>query len=176
MTYEMESARMYFRRVQADDIDTLAPILRSEATMQALGGALSYEQTLDWIVEALHRRQQDGFGWFVALDKPTGQPAALCGLTLEVITEDAPALVVHCIVRHELRNIGVGRECVSVCLRDAFAHRNAPRVCAVIRPDNAAALHVAAACGMQPVGRLDRQVGGTSAPHLLCAAEQPAEA
>ena len=47
---------MYFRRVQADDIDTLAPILRSEATMQALGGALSYEQTLDWIVEALHRR------------------------------------------------------------------------------------------------------------------------
>ena len=166
---------MYFRRVQANDIDTLAPLLRDETTMQPLGGALSREQTMHWIVDALDCRLQDGLGWFLALDKPTGQPAALCGLTLEAVAEDAPALVVHCIVRPELRGIGVGKECLSVCLRDAFANRNAARVCAVIRPDNLAALHLAADCGMRPVGKLMRQTEGESVLHLLCAVEQPTE-
>ena len=37
---------------------------------------LSYEQTLDWLVDTLRRYQSEGCGWLLALDKPTGVPAA----------------------------------------------------------------------------------------------------
>ena len=49
--YELNSSRMDYRELSADDLDLLAPLLRSEETMQTLGGALSYEQTLTgwWI-------------------------------------------------------------------------------------------------------------------------------
>ena len=79
--YELNSSRMDYRELSADDLDLLTPLLRSAETMQTLGGALSYEQTLDWLVDTLRRYQTEGCGWLLALDKPTGVPAALCGLT-----------------------------------------------------------------------------------------------
>ena len=47
--YELNSSRMDYRELSADDLNLLTPLLRSEETMQTLGGALSYEQTLDWL-------------------------------------------------------------------------------------------------------------------------------
>ena len=84
--YELNSSRMDYRELSADDLDLLTPLLRSEETMQTLGGALSYEQTLDWLVDTLRRYQSEGCGWLLALDKPTGVPAALCGLTYEQVS------------------------------------------------------------------------------------------
>ena len=113
--YELNSSRMDYRELSADDLDLLTPLLRSEETMQTLGGALSYEQTLDWLVDTLRRYQAEGCGWLLALDKPTGVPAALCGLTYEQVGAER-VLTANCIVRHELRGIGVGRECIAACL------------------------------------------------------------
>ena len=38
--YELNSSRMDYRELSADDLDLLTPLLRSEETMQTLGGAL----------------------------------------------------------------------------------------------------------------------------------------
>ena len=102
--YELNSSRMDYRELSADDLDLLTPLLRSEETMQTLGGALSYEQTLDWLVDTLRRYQAEGCGWLLALDKPTGVPAALCGLTYEQVGAER-VLTANCIVRHELRGM-----------------------------------------------------------------------
>lgn len=51
--YELNSSRMDYRELSADNLNLLTPLLRSEETMQTLGGALSYEQTLDWLVDTL---------------------------------------------------------------------------------------------------------------------------
>ena len=104
--YELNSSRMDYRELSADDLDLLTPPLRSAETMQTLGGALSYEQALDWLVDTLRRYQTEGCGWLLALDKPTGVPAALCGLTYEQVGAER-VLTANCIVRHELRGIGV---------------------------------------------------------------------
>lgn len=40
--YELNSSRMDYRELSADDLNLLTPLLRSEETMQTLGGALSY--------------------------------------------------------------------------------------------------------------------------------------
>ena len=130
--YELNSSRMDYRELSADDLDLLTPLLRSAETMQTLGGALSYEQTLDWLVDTLRRYQTEGCGWLLALDKPTGVPAALCGLTYEQVGAER-VLTANCIVRHELRGIGVGRECIAACLLYAFESMHADEVSAFRR-------------------------------------------
>ena len=54
----------------------------------------------DWLVDTLRRYQAEGCGWLLALDKPTGVPAALCGLTYEQVGAER-VLTANCIVRHE---------------------------------------------------------------------------
>lgn len=135
--YELNSSRMDYRELRADDLDLLTPLLRSEETMQTLGGALSYEQTLDWLVDTLRRYQTEGCGWLLALDKPTGVPAALCGLTYEQVGAER-VLTANCIVRHELRGIGVGRECIAACLLYAFESMHADEVSAFVQKDDLA--------------------------------------
>ena len=130
--YELNSSRMDYRELSADDLDLLTPLLRSAETMQTLGGALSYEQTLDWLVDTLRRYQAEGCGWLLALDKPTGVPAALCGLTYEQVGAER-VLTANCIVRHELRGIGVGRECIAACLLYAFESMHADEVSAFVQ-------------------------------------------
>ena len=147
--YELNSSRMDYRELSADDLDLLTPLLRSAETMQTLGGALSYEQTLDWLVDTLRRYQTEGCGWLLALDKPTGVPAALCGLTYEQVGAER-VLTANCIVRHELRGIGVGRECIAACLLYAFESMHADEVSAFVQKDDLAGLHTAVACRMQP--------------------------
>ncbi|MFR4414768.1 MAG: hypothetical protein ACLT4C_05600 [Butyricicoccus sp.] len=65
--YELNSSRMDYRELSADDHDLLTPLLRSEETMQTLGGALSYERRWTGVVDTLRRYQTEGCGWLLAL-------------------------------------------------------------------------------------------------------------
>lgn len=170
--YELHSSRMDYRELSADDLELLTPLLRSEETMQTLGGALSYEQTLDWLVDTLRRYQTEGCGWLIALDKPTGAPAALCGLTYEQVGEER-VLTSNCIVRHELRGIGVGRECIASCLLYAFGSMHADEVSTFVQQDDLAALHTAAACHMQPTEKVSYTVFGKTLPCVRCVVRNP---
>ena len=170
--YELNSSRMDYRELSADDLDLLTPLLRSEETMQTLGGALSYEQTLDWLVDTLRRYQSEGCGWLLALDKPTGVPAALCGLTYEQVGAER-VLTANCIVRHELRGIGVGRECIAACLLYAFESMHADEVSAFVQKDDLAGLHTAVACRMQPTEKVSHTAFGKTAPCVRCVVRNP---
>ena len=68
--YELNSSRMDYRELNADNLDLLTPLLRSEETMQTLGGALSCKQTLDWLVDTLRRYQAEGCGWLHLINRP----------------------------------------------------------------------------------------------------------
>ena len=170
--YELNSSRMDYRELSADDLNLLTPLLRSEETMQTLGGALSYEQTLDWLVDTLRRYQAEGCGWLLALDKPTGVPAALCGLTYEQVGAER-VLTANCIVRHELRGIGVGRECIAACLLYAFESMHADEVSAFVQKDDLAGLHTAVACRMQPTEKVSHTAFGKTAPCVRCVVRNP---
>lgn len=170
--YELNSSRIDYRELSADDLDLLTPLLRSEETMQTLGGALSYEQTLDWLVDTLRRYQTEGCGWLLALDKPTGVPAALCGLTYEQVGAER-VLTANCIVRHELRGIGVGRECIAACLLYAFESMHTDEVSAFVQKDDLAGLHTAVACRMQPTEKVSYTAFGKTAPCVRCVVRNP---
>ena len=65
--YEMESERLRFRRLRADDYALIAPILQDEQTMYAWEHGFTYDEVCDWIADMLRRYQQDGCGYFAAL-------------------------------------------------------------------------------------------------------------
>ena len=70
--YEIESDRLRFRRLRADDFGLVAPILQDVQTMYAWEHAFSYEEVCDWIADMLHRYREDGCGYFAALSRQTG--------------------------------------------------------------------------------------------------------
>ena len=130
--YELNSSRMDYRELSADDLDLLTPLLRSEETMQTLGGALSYEQ--------------------IGAER---------------------VLTANCIVRHELRGIGVGRECIAACLLYAFESMHADEVSAFVQKDDLAGLHTAVACRMQPTEKVSHTAFGKTAPCVRCVVRNP---
>ena len=166
--YEMESARLRFRRLRADDYSLVAPILQDAETMYAWEHGFSYEEVIDWIADMLRRYHEDGCGYFAGLDRETGELAALAGPLVEQLDEQTTAIGLGCIVRRDLWGQGLGTECARASLAFAFDKLNAPRVLALIRPENVASLHVAAACGMQPVGQITTPHHGKDVPHVVC--------
>lgn len=166
--YEMESARLRFRRLRADDYSLVAPILQDAETMYAWEHGFSYEEVIDWIADMLRRYHEDGCGYFAGLDRETGELAALAGPLVEQLNEQTTAIGLGCIVRRDLWGQGLGTECARASLAFAFDKLNAPRVLALIRPENVASLHVAAACGMQPVGQINKRYQGKDMPHVVC--------
>ena len=54
----MESERLRFRRLQADDYALIAPILQDEQTMYAWEHGFTYDEVCDWIADMLRRYQR----------------------------------------------------------------------------------------------------------------------
>ena len=171
--YEMESERLRFRRLRADDYALIAPILQDEQTMYAWEHGFTYDEVCDWIADMLRRYQQDGFGYFAALDKQTGELVALAGPLTEQLSADTAATGIGYIVRRDLWQQGYGRECAEASIRYAFDKLGAERVIAAIRPGNLASLHIAASCKMQVVGEILKHYRGKAMPHLICAIDKP---
>ena len=171
--YEMQSERLRFRRLRADDFDRIAPLLQDEQTMYAWEHGFSYDEVCDWIADMMRRYREDGCGYFAALDRQTGELAALAGPLVEHLSADETAIGIGYIVRRSLWRQGYGTECARACVQYAFDRLDAGRVVALIRPDNTASLGVAAACGMKPVGQMVRRYRGRDLPHLIWAVDKP---
>lgn len=82
-------------------------------------------------------------------------------------------LTANCIVRHELRGIGVGRECIAACLLYAFESMHADEVSAFVQKDDLAGLHTAVACHMQPTEKVSYTAFGKTAPCVRCVVRNP---
>ena len=171
--YEMESERLRFRRLRADDYDLIAPILQDDQTMYAWEHGFSYDEVCDWIADMMRRYREDGCGYFVALDKQTGELVALAGPLVEHLDADETAMGIGYIVRRDLWKQGYGTECARTCIQYAFDRLGADRVIATIRPNNIPSLRVAAACDMKIAGQINKLYQGKELPHIICAIDKP---
>ena len=80
---EVESPRLYFRRLRATDLDLVSSVLQDAETMAAWERPYDRSETLDWIADMLHRYMTDGLGYVAVFEKQTDEPVALCGLLRE---------------------------------------------------------------------------------------------
>ena len=170
--YEMTSERLRFRRLRADDFALVSPILQDAQTMYAWEHPFTYEEVVNWISDMLRRYQEDGCGYFAGLDRETGELIALAGPLSEQVGENETAIGLGYIVRRSHWGQGYGTECARASIEFAFDKLDVPRVHALIRPNNLPSLHIAAACGMQPIGQMVKHYQGKDMPHIVCALER----
>ena len=154
---EVQSQRLYFRRLRATDLELASCVLQNAETMAAWDRPYDRSDTLDFIADMLRRYRTDGIGYVAAFEKQTDELVALCGLLAEQL-DGRPAVSLGCIVRSEKRFHGFGRECLSAMLSCAFARL---------------ALQTAAAFGMKPVGRCERVHAGQAVPHAVLEMRNP---
>ena len=162
---EVQSQRLYFRRLRATDLELASCVLQNAETMAAWDRPYDRSDTLDFIADMLRRYRTDGIGYVAAFEKQTDELVALCGLLA--------AVSLGCIVRSEKRFHGFGRECLSAMLSCAFARLELDRVVSFIRLDKVGALQTAAAFGMKPVGRCERVHAGQAVPHAVLEMRNP---
>ena len=165
--FETDSPRLRFRRLRADDYAAIAPILQDAQTMYAWEHGFSYDEVCAFLADQLRRYQADGCGYFLALERESGRTVGLAGPLLEHLGANETAIGIGYIIDRARWGQGFGAECARTMLRYAREKLGAPRVVALIRPENAASLRVAAACGMNPVGQVVKHYRGKEMPHLL---------
>ena len=168
----MQTERLRFRRLRADDFVLIAPILQDEQIMYAWEHGFDYNEVCDWLADELRRYREDGCGHCAGFDRQTGELVALAGALVEQLPE-GPAYGVAYIVDRRHWGKGYGVECATASLRRAFLELGADRAVAVIRPENRPSRRVAEACGMKPAGEFIRHYRGKDMPHIIYELRRP---
>lgn len=162
----MQTKRLGFRRICHDDHAALRPILGDVETMYAWEYGFSDAQITRWIETCLERYERDGYAYFAAIDKDSGELIGMMG-PLDEDIDGAVMLGVGYIVAKRHWGKGYAVEGAQGWIAYAFEALAADRIIADIRPENTASLRVAEKLGMHPVGRHVKHHNGKEMPHLI---------
>lgn len=135
------------REMTADDLAFLAAMLADPEVMRFWPAPLSRDESVAWMERQRERYARDGCGYWLALDRETGEPMGQAGvLMLEWADHPEPAL--GYIIHRPFWRRGYAMEAARACcdfVRDVL-HR--PVVYTLIRPQNQPSLGVALKLGM----------------------------
>jgi RimJ/RimL family protein N-acetyltransferase len=76
----LETPRLVLRELTPDDLDFVAEMLAHPEVMHFWPRPYTREEAADWIRRHQQRYARDGFGYWLALEKTTGQPIGQAGL------------------------------------------------------------------------------------------------
>lgn len=146
---EVQSQRLYFRRLRATDLGAWPPaFFRTRRPWRHGTGRMT--AAIRWILSriccAATARTASAMSQPSKSRRTSWWRSAACSRSS---LDGRPAVSLGCIVRSEKRFHGFGRECLSAMLSCAFARLELDRVVSFIRLDNVGALQTAAAFGME---------------------------
>lgn len=162
----LQTQRLTLRELKLDDLEALRPILQDEAVMYAWEHAFSDQEVREWIETNLRRYATDGCGYWVALDRDSGEVTGLLGLLPEEV-DGKKRLGLGYLLRRDCWGRGYATEGAQALLDEAFQNRGAPEVIAEIRPENLASRRVAERLGMKVEGNLVKPYHGKEMLHLI---------
>ena len=164
----LETPRLILRTMSLDDLDFIAAMLAHPEVMRFWPRPLSRVEAEEWVDRQLGRYSTNGFGWWLALDRKTGEPIGQMGLVakpLDGIDEVEIAYMVH---RPFWRNV-YASEGATACREYAFHTLGRPRVLCLIRPENTPSLGVARKIGLTTDNRIIHHFGSD---HLVFKGER----
>ena len=140
------TARLAFREMADDDLDTMARLLGDPDVMRHYPRPKTREEAQRWIDWSRRSYSDHGHGLWV-IETLDGRFVGDCGLTWQQV-DGEPALEVgyHTLPEHQRQ--GYASEAARECVRFAFEELGAGHVVAIINPDNAASRKVAERLGM----------------------------
>lgn len=162
---EIETERLYLRRLRQEDIPCMSGILQNAAVMYAWEHAFSDGEVIAWLGNNLRRYAEDGFSYFAAIEKTTGEFIGMAGPLMESIDGHKIPGIAYIIDEKYWRR-GYAAEAAKGSIA-YLKDRGHDRIVAEIRPENMASRKVAEKLGMQVRGKMVKHYRGKEMPHLL---------
>lgn len=160
----LETERLYLRKLNQDDYESLCKILQDEETMYAYEGAFSDAEAHEWLDRQLARYEKWGFGLWAVVLKESGELIGQCGLTMQPWKEQE-VLEIGYLFRREYWHKGYATEATRACKKYAFETLGADEVCSIIRDTNIASQKVAVRNGMSVKDTWTKHYRGVDMPH-----------
>ncbi len=85
--YTIETDRLYLRKMNKSDFDSLLKMLMDEDVMYAYNGAFTEEEAKLWFDRQLERYQDEGMGLYAVILKGTEEMIGQCGLSMQMWKE-----------------------------------------------------------------------------------------
>ena len=163
---QLETPRLYLRRLTPADRPGLCAILQDPQVMYAYEHAFSSQEVDQWLEKQLERYAQDGLGLWAVLLKENGALIGQCGLTWQSIPGQTVLEVGYLFARAYWHR-GFATEAAIGCRDYAFTHLPVTEIYSIIRDNNLPSQQVARRNGMSPVGTIVKHYYHVDMPHLL---------
>jgi RimJ/RimL family protein N-acetyltransferase len=140
--------RLAFRRMTVDDLDAMAALLGDPVVMRYYPRPYVRAGARDWIAWNQGLYDRLGHGLWIVTVRATGEFAGDCGLTPQEV-DGVTDLEVGYHVRADLQGRGYATEAAAACLAHARDVLGAPRLIAIINPQNVPSQRVAEKIGLR---------------------------
>ena len=162
----LESNRLIFRKITADDFDNLAVMLRNPEVMDAWEHTFTDEQIQKWIEKQIERYKKEIVGYFAVINKDTGEFIGQMGLMWNDF-EELRVLEIGYMLKREYWGMGYANEGADALAKFAFDVIGVNKVYASIRLENQRSIRVAEKIGMIAESSFIKQYDGKDMEHII---------
>jgi [ribosomal protein S5]-alanine N-acetyltransferase len=158
----LETQRLILREISLADLDFVAAMLAHPEVMRFWPKCYHREEAADWIKRQQQRYAGHGIGYWLAVEKKSGQPVGQAGL-LVLQVDGVEEIGLGYIMHRPFWRMGYAAEAAAASLDYAFKALGRSRVIALIRPENVASQGVARKLGM----KLEKSTHHADYQHLV---------
>jgi len=162
----LETLRLVLREMNTADYPALAAILQDEQTMYAYNGALSGEETQDWLDRQLARYREDGFGLWAVILKESGEMIGQAGISWQDADGERVPEIGY-LLNRAYWGKGYATEAAVACKCCAFERLGFDEICSIIRDNNMPSMNVAIRNGMLVRKCFVKHYRGADMPHYV---------
>ena len=143
----LETPRLILRELDLSDLDFVELMLSHPEVMHFFPKCLTREECEQWVLRQQARYSEDGYGYWMAVDKTSGDPVGQAGVVkAEVEGREEPSLGY---IMHRLHwGRGYATEAAAACRDYVFDTLGRSRVITLVRPENLPSLGVALKIGL----------------------------
>ena len=143
----IETERLLLREFVPEDADALASVISDAETMRFYLKPYDRAGVESWIERNRRRYRDDGHGLWAMVLKSSGEVIGDCGLSWQTVDE-VEEIEIGYHVRRDLWGRGLAPEAAAACRDYGFERLRAPRLIALIRPENMPSRRVAEKIGL----------------------------
>ena len=145
----LETPRLVLRELMLDDLDFVAEMLAHPEVMFFWPKLCTRDEAEAWIRRHQERYAHDGYGYWLALDKVSGQPIGQAGLLAQEV-DGVEETGIGYIIHRPFWRRGYATEAALACRDYAFEKLGKERIVVLVRPENVVSQSVARKLGAQP--------------------------
>ena len=147
----LETERLRLREMLLADLPFVASMLAHSEVMRYWPRCYTRDEAAAWVRRQRERYRRDGYGYWLVLEKVSGDPVGQAGL-LMCDVEGRSQVALGYIIHQPFWGRGYGAEAAAACLTWGLRQAAQERIIALIRPENLPSRRVAEAIGMANEG------------------------